>query len=406
MFLENFKMALNSLVAHKMRSFLTMLGIIIGISSVIAIVSLGEGGKQSILGQFEKIGASTFSITVNDRIAEKRDYLTEDDVAKIKSNISGVKYASPVLETQGVVSSDISSKMAIIASGNEEIAHISNVELIQGRFFTERDVISNNNVVVIDEFTAKYLFNTTDVIGKYVTIGSSNSGKKAMVIGVSKSVLDILDMTAPEEVESQIPAIIYTPYTFASTVYNSPNINTVYIVAEDKDSMDRVSLNAINYLKAKHRNRDKEDIYSSQSMMSQVDQINQVMDIFTTFIATVAGISLLVGGIGIMNILLVSVTERTREIGIRKAIGAKTKTILGQFLTEAIILSLLGGLIGLTLGVIVSHILGAIAGITPLISMGLVVGVITFSSAVGLFFGIYPAKKAAKLDPIDALRYE
>ena len=131
-----------------------------------------------------------------------------------------------------------------------------------------------------------------------------------------------------------------------------------------------------------------------------------MLSIVSLVVSVIAAISLLVGGIGIMNILLVSVTERTREIGIRKAIGAKTKTILGQFLTEAIILSLLGGLIGLTLGVIVSHILGAIAGITPLISMGLVVGVITFSSAVGLFFGIYPAKKAAKLDPIDALRYE
>lgn len=406
MFLENFKMALNSLVAHKMRSFLTMLGIIIGISSVIAIVSLGEGGKESILGQFEKIGASTFSITVNDKIAEKRDYITDEDVSKIKSNVSGVKYASPVLEKQGVISSDISSKMAIIACGNEDLENINNVEIIKGRFFTERDVVSSNNVVVIDELTAKHLFNTTDVVGEYVTIGPSNSGKKAMIIGVSKSILDTLDMTAPEEVESQMPAILYIPHTFASTVYNTSNINTLYIVAEDKDTMDSVSLNTVNYLKAKHRNRDKDDIYTSQSMMSQLDQINQVMSIFTTFIATVAGISLLVGGIGIMNILLVSVTERTREIGIRKAIGAKTKTILGQFLTEAIILSLLGGLIGLTLGVIFANLLGAIAGITPSISIGLIIGVITFSSAVGLFFGIYPAKKAAKLDPIDALRYE
>lgn len=406
MFLENFKMAINSLVAHKMRSFLTMLGIIIGISSVISIVSLGEGGKESILGQFEKIGASTFSITVNDKIAEKRDYITDDDISKIKTNVAGVKYVSPLFEKQGVISSDTSSKMAIIACGNEDLEQINNVEIIQGRFLNERDVICSNNVVVIDEITAKYLFNTTDVVGEYVTIGSSNQGKKVKIIGVAKSILDTLDMTAPEEVEAQMPAVLYIPHTFASTVFGASNINALYIVAEDKDTMDSVSLNTVNYLKAKHRNRDKEDIYTSKSMMSQLDQINQVMSIFTTFIATVAGISLLVGGIGIMNILLVSVTERTREIGIRKAIGAKTKTILGQFLTEAIILSLLGGLIGLTLGVIFANILGAIAGITPSISTGLVIGVITFSSAVGLFFGIYPAKKAAKLDPIDALRYE
>lgn len=406
MFIENLKMALDSLVAHKMRSFLTMLGIIIGISSVISIVSLGEGGKESILGQFEKIGASTFIIKVNDSVAEKRDYITKSDISSIKENVNGVKYVSPMIEQHGMISSDSSSKMAIIACGNEELQKINNVELIHGRFYTERDVESNNNVVVIDEITAKYLFGKTNVIGESVTLGPINGGKKAKIVGVSKSILDSLDMSTPKEVEEQMPAILYIPYTFSQNIYSSSNINSLYIVAENKDNTDEVSLNIVNYLKAKHRNRDKEDIYKGQSMMNQLDQINQVMNIFTTFIATVAGISLLVGGIGIMNILLVSVTERTREIGIRKAIGAKTRTILAQFLTEAIILSLLGGLIGLTLGVISAYVLGAIAGITPSVSLGLVVGVIAFSSAVGLFFGIYPAKKAAKLDPIDALRYE
>lgn len=406
MFIENLKMALDSLVAHKMRSFLTMLGIIIGISSVISIVSLGEGGKESILSQFEKIGASTFTIKVNDKEAEKRDYITKADISAIKENVSGVKFVSPMIEQSGFISANDSSKMAIIACSSEEIQKINNVELVAGRFFNERDVESSNNVVVIDELTAKYLFKRTDVVGENVNIGPASSGKKAKIIGVSKSILDTLDMTAPKEVEEQMPAILYIPYTFSQKIYTSSDINSICIVAEDKDATEELSINIVNFLKAKHRNRDKEDIYKGQSAMTQLDQINQVMSIFTTFIATVAGISLLVGGIGIMNILLVSVTERTREIGIRKAIGAKTKTILAQFLTEAIILSLMGGLIGLTLGVISAYILGAIAGIKPSISLGLVIGVIAFSSAVGLFFGIYPAKKAAKLDPIDALRYE
>ena len=211
MFIENLKMALDSLVAHKMRSFLTMLGIIIGISSVISIVSLGEGGKESILSQFEKIGASTFTIKVNDKEAEKRDYITKADISAIKENVSGVKFVSPMIEQSGFISANDSSKMAIIACASEEIQKINNVELVAGRFFNERDVESNNNVVVIDELTAKYLFKRTDVVGESVNIGPAYGGKKAKIIGVSKSILDTLDMTAPKEVEEQMPAILYIP---------------------------------------------------------------------------------------------------------------------------------------------------------------------------------------------------
>lgn len=405
MFFENFKMALNSLVSHKMRSFLTMLGIIIGISSVITIVSLGEGGKDSILSQFEQIGASTFTITVDSNEAENRDYITSEDISSIRKNISSVKYISPVLEMYGTIASNHASKTAVLGCGNEDLKHMTNIEIISGRFFNERDVAKANSVVVIDESTAKYLFGRSDVVGETVTVGSPQSSKKATIIGVVKSIMDTLGESGIEELDSQIPAIVYMPYTFAQNIYNNQKLSTVYVIAEDKDILEEVSINVVSYLEARHRNRGKE-LYNSKSMMTQLEQINAVMSIFTTFIATVAGISLLVGGIGIMNILLVSVTERTREIGIRKAIGAKTKVILGQFLTEAIILSLLGGVIGLTFGFAGAYILGSIANITPSISPGLVIGVLLFSSAVGLFFGIYPAKKAAKLDPIDALRYE
>lgn len=405
MFFENFKMALNSLVSHKMRSFLTMLGIIIGISSVITIVSLGEGGKDSILSQFEQIGASTFTITVDSNEAENRDYITSEDISSIRKNISSVKYISPVLEMYGTIASNHASKTAVLGCGNEDLKHMINIEIISGRFFNERDVAKANSVVVIDESTAKYLFGRSDVVGETVTVGSPQSSKKATIIGVVKSMMDTLGESGIEELDSQIPAIVYMPYTFAQNIYNNQKLSTVYVIAEDKDILEEVSINVVSYLEARHRNRGKE-LYNSKSMMTQLEQINAVMSIFTTFIATVAGISLLVGGIGIMNILLVSVTERTREIGIRKAIGAKTKVILGQFLTEAIILSLLGGVIGLTFGFAGAYILGSIANITPSISPGLVIGVLLFSSAVGLFFGIYPAKKAAKLDPIDALRYE
>lgn len=176
-------------------------------------------------------------------------------------------------------------------------------------------------------------------------------------------------------------------------------------MADTKENIELAGNSAINVLKSRHNNRDRE-VYTAESLMKQLDQVNEVLGIFTGFISAVAAISLLVGGIGVMNIMLVSVTERTREIGIRKAIGATTNTILLQFLTESVIISLLGGIIGMILGIVAAYGLGSFAGITPVLSITSIIAVIIFSSSVGIFFGIYPARKAAKLDPIEALRYE
>lgn len=404
MLLENIKMALSSLKNHKLRSFLTMLGIIIGISSVISIVGLGEGGKDSILSQFEAIGSSTFTLTVNTKNANKNDYITSDDIEEIKTNIDSVKYISPVVEQYGMASANSKNKQSIVAGVNNDIFYINNLKIVNGRFMTEREVSTGKAVVVIDDITAKYFFGTLDCIGEEINISSTFGGKKATVVGVIESMMNTLGETGIEEVDEQIPAIMYSPYTFTKTIFNS-NVSQVYIVPEEQDEIDSTAETVKRYITNRHKNADR-DVYKISSLMSILDQIDAVMSILTSFIGAVAGISLLVGGIGIMNILLVSVTERTREIGIRKAIGATTKIILMQFLTEAIILSLLGGIIGLILGVIGAYALGAVAGVSPTISPVLVIGTLLFSSFVGLFFGIYPAKKAAKLNPIDALRYE
>jgi putative ABC transport system permease protein len=176
-------------------------------------------------------------------------------------------------------------------------------------------------------------------------------------------------------------------------------------MSDSKDNTESAGNAALNMLINRHGNRDRE-VYKADNLLKQIDQINRVLGIFTAFIGAVAAISLLVGGIGVMNIMLVSVTERTREIGIRKAIGARTGNILSQFLTESVIISCFGGIIGLLLGVAGAYLIGSFAGITPSVSPGVVILAILFSSAVGIFFGIYPARKAARLDPIEALRYE
>lgn len=404
MLLENIKMALSGLKNHKLRSFLTMLGIIIGISSVISIVGLGEGGKDSILSQFEAIGSSTFTLTVNTKNANKNDYITSDDIEAIKTNIDSVKYISPVVEQYGMASANSKNKQSIVAGVNNDIFYINNLKIVNGRFMTEREVSTGKAVVVIDESTAKYFFGTLDCIGEEINIGSGFGGKKATVVGIIESMMSTLGETGIEEIDEQIPAIMYAPYTFTEQIFDS-SISQLYVVPEEQDEIDSTAQIVKIYITNRHKNSDR-DVYKISSLMSILDQIDAVMSILTSFIGAVAGISLLVGGIGIMNILLVSVTERTREIGIRKAIGATTKTILMQFLTEAIILSLLGGIIGLTFGIIGAHVLGAVAGISPTISPVIVIGTLVFSSFVGLFFGIYPARKAAKLNPIDALRYE
>jgi putative ABC transport system permease protein len=399
---ENIKMALDSILANKMRSFLTMLGIIIGISSVISIVSLGVGGQNTITGEFEKIGVSTIRITVKTAEAETSDYITYKDIEQLKEKISYIKYAAPIAFQQGIASSEKKSRTAMVYGSNEDYFYIDNIELLYGRFFNNIEFEEGRAVTVIDETAAKSFFGTSDVVGQTINVGPNTSTKKATIIGVIKSQFGMFESMVDED----MPVIIYIPATYLDILYSRQSrISDLYIMADSKDNAEAAGLLAKNMLMNRHGNRDR-DVYKAESIMKQLDQINTVVGIFTAFIAAVAAISLLVGGVGVMNIMLVSVTERTREIGIRKAIGAKTSNIMFQFLTESVIISCIGGIIGLILGVSGAYLLGQLAGITPSVTPQIVIISIAFSSTVGIFFGIYPARKAAKLDPIEALRYE
>ncbi len=399
-FAENFKMAIDSIRANKLRSFLTMLGIIIGISSVITILSLGAGGTASITGQFEKIGASTVNIQVDEQKGQKSDYFNLKDADIILKRVDTVKYASPITQSQGSIETPKKSKFSVMTGGNENLQQINGLEMLYGRFFSQRDYLKGNNVIVVDQVSARNVFGYEDVVGQSVNIGSPLSPKKAKIIGVCKSTGLML---AGEGTE--MPVFVYTPITFMQKLYPNILINYLSIIADSKDETEEAGNLSLRILENIHHNQDR-NVYKAESVLKQLDQINSIFAIFTSFIAAVASIALLVGGIGVMNIMLVSVTERTREIGIRKALGATTHTILVQFLTESVIITLIGGIIGLMFGIIAAYGLGSIAKITPVISPVAVIGVILFSSAVGIFFGIYPARKAAKLNPIDALRYE
>ncbi|MBW9154467.1 ABC transporter permease [Clostridium estertheticum] len=406
--LESLKMAIASILSNKMRSFLTMLGIIIGISSVITIVALGNGGKNYIGDEFAKMGSNTVTLNVDpSKVEQISDYFTLDDVKQIKSRVDTAKYISPTVSKKGTARTDTKTNTANVTGVNTDYSLISNVEIVYGRFLNEREVEEGKAVAVIDQTSAKALFGTDDAVGKSFKLGPVASSKSATVVGVSKASSMFGGSSGPRSRSGDsTPTLVTVPITFLKTLFPLDfNISTLTMTSTSQANSVQTGNEALKILQAKHDNKTL-DLYKATNSASMLESINQVLGIFTAFLSAVAAISLLVGGIGVMNIMLVSVTERTKEIGIRKAIGATTNAILFQFLTESVILSLIGGLIGMTLGIVAAKIIGSFAGITPSVSILVILETILFSSAVGIFFGIYPARKAAKLNPIDALRYE
>lgn len=412
---ESLKIALKCIRSNWMRSLLTMLGIIIGISSVIMIIGAGTGVRDYIVGLIEDMGSNAVLVSVDSTQATENDFITLDDVENIKEKVKGVERCSPMLMGFGNATIDktATEATAMMIGVNSDVQFALTNTCEYGRFFTDEEYDANAPVAVIGTNSADMAFGYQDATNEYITVTSSGKSMKIKICGVAN--IDTLASSLGggssmsnmfKSNSDKVMVALFMPCTTLTQITGAEaNLSSVFVIAEEGYDYDAIGNSAVNYLKAAHGNFSN-SMYTAQNMATYVEIVDIIMNVLTAFIACVGAISLIVGGIGVMNIMLVSVTERTREIGIRKSLGAKTKIITMQFLTESIILCLIGGIIGVTIGIAGAFAACSVINISPNITWWLILVALLFSSGVGLFFGIYPARKAAQMSPIDALRSE
>lgn len=412
---ESLKIAVKCIKANWMRSLLTMLGIIIGISSVIMIVGAGTGARDYIVSLIEDMGSNAVLVSVDATQAQDSDYITLDDVENIKNKVNDVERCSPMMVGFANATIDASAKeaTAMIIGVNSDVQFALTDGTKYGRFFTDEEYNASTPIAVVGTNSAEAAFGYEDVTGQYITVASSGSTMKMKICGVAD--IDSLvssmgggssSLSSMFQTGDKLTIALFVPCTTLSQLTGAdPTVSSVFVIGEEGSNNEAIGNATVNYLKAAHGNYSS-SLYTAEDMATYVELVDIIISVLTAFIACVGAISLIVGGIGVMNIMLVSVTERTREIGIRKSLGAKTKTITLQFLTESIILCLIGGIIGVIIGVAGAYAGCAIIGIDANVNIGIIAIALLFSCGVGLFFGIYPARKAAKMSPIDALRRE
>lgn len=407
---EYIKMALKNIAANKGRTLLTMLGIIIGISSVILIMSIGNGATDMIATELGSIGKGQIAFMITEY--EEKYFITEEDIEYIRG-IDGVKAVATQDFLDGITKTKRDEfKVSMVTINPDGLVFLDNTYIAGGEY-SEAQAEEGKQVCIISENDAMKLFGSTNVVGMDldITVTSWNQDITLTIIGVSASE----DNNTMVEALNADPSVqvIMPPEAITRALGYDVNeyIQDFYLLKDDEADAKQICKDVVDYLEMKHHCKGK-NVYYYESFDDIMATINQVMNLITIFVAFVASVSLLVGGIGVMNIMLVSVTERTREIGIRKALGAKTGSITVQFLAESAFITLIGGIIGIIAGVLGAWVIAGVIGMAvptmkfaPALSAGTVLTAALFSSGVGILFGVYPARKAAKLSPIEALRH-
>ncbi|TQR34891.1 ABC transporter permease [Brevibacillus brevis] len=392
--LESFRTAMEGIGTNKLRATLTMSGIIIGIMSVIAVMTLGNGSQQAYTDQLEKLGATNFSVYFgwDSRQGSKLTDLTVEDAYALPQQSPYIEAAVPFTNYFGTIRGPKKGQDASIQGTNEDLLKVQpNLKLVAGRYFTAKEARAGKPVIVLTEKLAAGLFGREDPIGKRLTYEAAS----VVVIGVIREAKLMVDAGRSEGA--------YVPITFLYNKDGFSYVHSITVKAKSKETMEAAKRQTEKYLNRRH---DRENYYQIDSIENALGEMDSFSGTLTTIFSVAAGIALFVGGIGVMNIMLVSVTERTREIGIRKALGARYGDIMLQFLIESMIVCLIGGTIGVLLGIGTAMFASQYVDVPTLLSWESIVIAFGFSSAIGIFFGLYPAHKAARLHPIDALRYE
>jgi len=413
---ETFRSALDGLSANKMRSLLSILGIVIGIAAVVAIVAITQGSQQRVLESIRSLGTNLITVSpgtmggaAGRRAQERTDVFTIKDGELILKKASAVAEVVPIMRRNLLLKHEDKNTQITVYGVTPQYEGVLNFHVQTGRFVTNQDLKTFATVIVLGQQVAKDLFGNENPVGKDIIVNPPNNPlqkHKFTVVGIMEPKGQVMFLNFDNQA--------FIPLTTAQKrILNTKYVNSFYIQAKDEKSMDEAlaQIDAILYQKLQD-----DSMYSVFSQEEILSTMQNITGVFTIMLAGIAAVSLLVGGIGIMNIMLVSVTERTREIGIRMAVGAKRVDILLQFLWESVLLCLIGGAIGVVVGVFGSKLvtsigmrvipMGPLSTPSTVISPEIILLALGFATAVGLFFGVYPANKASKMDPVQALMYE